>query len=204
LPYSLIFPGPSESIRDTVVSTLQGSISVLDGVMSTISPAITLGVDLDSTFVNLGDPEVLPDAAEFPFWFCVVGGGKSDAKDEEVVRRQQNGYWSTFYTNIYFYLHPSTFPTTSKTPAQAFVQAAQRERLRLRVTDWLVRGVFNNATNYSITLGSRQFATAPAYDHLDECFVSDITMGFIPKSFGGTQWVFMAHYIFRGKIYGGY
>ncbi len=200
MPYIATKPGPGEAALDALVGLMTASdkLTLLNSVLA-LSPAINLGVTVDSTFFSIGDVDTLRDSATFPFWVCVVGGGRQDGRDTEVEKKQNaGGLWYTLWHNIYIFVHPESLPSTD-----AITQAAARERLRARVCDWMMYGVFNNGVNETITLGSQQFLNG-TYDTLDECRVEDLTKGFILKSFGTTQFVYSAHFLHRGKIYGGF
>lgn len=198
MPFLTTKPGPGEACLDALLALMVAKVSDLN-TMIALSPAVTIGVTVDSTFFHIGDPDTMPDTALFPFWVTIVGGGKQDGRDTEVEIRQSGpGYWYTLYHNIYLYVHPESFPGTD-----AYVQAALRERFRARVCDWLIYDVFNNGTNATVTLGSQQM-TNGTFDTLDESRVEDLTKGFVLKSFGTTQYVYMAHLMHRGKIYGGF
>lgn len=197
MPYSTSLPGIDEACLDAILAAMVAKITDLNNVLSGASPAITLGETIDSTYFNIGDPETLPPSKSF--WVSVTGGGKQDGRDTTIaVKQALAGYNITKYHNIYFYLSPQAFPGTD-----AFAQATLRERFRARFMDWLLWDVFNTGANYELTLSSRLFSTAPAYDTLDECKITDVTKGFVAKSFGGTQWCFMSHALHYGVIYGG-
>jgi hypothetical protein len=198
-------PGLAESCLDTLKATMVANLASLNTQIASRAVPISLLPTVVAGQIYIGDPETMPPATTNPFWLSVVGGGKADGKDTEIEIKQSGpGYWPTVYHNIYFYLHHDTFPAAGTLATDAFIQAEARERLRALVQDWLTWACFNNGTNYSITLGSRQFATAPAYDHLDEARISDVTKGFVFKSYGGTQGVLMAHFLHRGRVYGGF
>lgn len=198
MPFILTKPGIGEACLDALLGLMVAKISDLNTMLA-LAPAISLGVSVDSTFFHIGDPDTMPDSAASPFWISVVGGGRADGRDTEVEIKQTGpGYWYQIYHNIYFYLHPQSLPGTD-----AFAQATTRERLRARVCDWLLYDVFNNGTNYTVTLGSQQM-TNGTYDTLDECKITDLTKGFVLKSFGTTQYVYMAHMVHYGRVYGGY
>lgn len=147
----------------------------------------------------LGDFDSLPDAATNPFWVTFLGGGRQDGRSTRVEIKQSGpGYWYTFYTNIFAYIHPQSFPG-----ADASVQAEQRETLRSTLEDWLVAGVFNNGTNYDITLTSQQM-TPGTFDSLTLAKVTDVTAGYSGKSFGQNQLVHMLHITHEGRVLGGY
>ena len=198
MPFLTTKPGIGEACLDALLALMVAKIGDLNTMLA-LAPSISLGVSVDSTFFHIGDPDTMPDSATSPFWISVVGGGRADGRDTEVEIKQSGpGYWYTIYHNLYFYLHPQFGPSTD-----AFAQAATRERLRARVCDWLLYDVFNNGMNYTVTLGSQQMTNGTA-DTLDECRITDLTKGFVLKSFGTTQYVYMAHMVHRGRVYGGY
>lgn len=198
MPYILTKPGIGEATLDAILALMVAKVTDLNTILA-LSPALSIGATVDSSFFSIGDPDTLKDATTNPFWVTVVGGGRQDGRDTEVEIKQTGpGYWYTLHTNIYLYLHPQSFPGSN-----AFTQATNRERLRARICDWLLYDVFNNGTNYRVTLGSQQM-TNGTYDSLDEAKVTDVTKGFVLKSFGTAQYVFMAHFMHTGRVYGGY
>jgi hypothetical protein len=200
LPYSTSTPGIGEARYDAIKARMVAKLSDLQTAIAGISPAITLGVSLTSACVHIGDPEKLPAQATNPFWFAIVGGGKQDGRDQSIDLKASGAIFDRqIYTNIYWYLHPDTLPESDE-----FDQAEARERLRERVSDWILGDCFNLAAGMDLTLTSREYIPAPNYDTLREGYVHEITKGYVQKSFGSGMWVFHAHYMHQARIYGGY
>jgi len=198
MPFNPNLPGIREAINDALKSLIVAAIPDLNTQLARRSAPLSM-ITATSGQVMLGDFDTLPEAATNPFWITILGGGRQDGRDATVEIKQSGpGYWYTFYTNIFAYVHVQSFPGNSVS-----VQAEARERMRTILEDWLLGDVFNNATNFDITLGSRQMAVAPAYDALTYAYASDVTAGLSGKSFGQSQLVPMLHIVHQGKVFGG-
>lgn len=190
-----------EACLDAIKQRIVDNLSFLTTSLA-VSPAIELGPPgfaIDSTFVNIGDPDTLPDQTTPTFWITICGGGKSDGRDQHIEINASGPQFRVHaYHNIYFYLHPEAFMGTD-----VYVQAELRERFRARVQGFLTWKCFNSPQNFEIPLTSRQFAVAPNFDKLTRSMVTDVSKGFVMKSFGGSDWTFMAHFALEGLLLGG-
>jgi len=196
--YQTGLPGLRESINDTLKALMVAKIADLNTQLHRRAAPLSAITAVAGQFY-IGDFDTLPDPATNPFWITIIGGGRQDGRDMTAKIAQSGpGYRNDFYTNIFAYTHPQTFPGSS-----VAVQAEARERMRAILEDWLMGDVFNNGTNFDITLGSRQFAVAPDYDHLTYALATDVTAGISGKSFGQAQLIPMLHIVHAGWLQGG-
>jgi hypothetical protein len=193
--------GLAEACLDGIKANIVNKLADLTTILA-VAPAIALGPTgfaIDASFIRIGDPDKLPDDISDPFWITIVGGGRQDGRDTHVDWKASGPQFNaTVWHNIYLYVHPDTFPGSDVN-----VQAETRERFRARVQDWLTWDCFNNLTNVEIPLVSQQFAVAPNNDKLTRAYVSDVSKGYVMKSFGQTQWLYMAHFLHEGMLLGG-
>lgn len=196
--YSTTTPGLDEARLDAVKAVMVGRIADLNTAFASITPTIAIGSPLTSACIHIGDPETLPDLTTNPLWLAVVGGGRQDAQDMDITL-QATGMilHHKLYTNIYLYFHPDALPATD-----VLSQAEQRERARARVTDWLRGDCFNLAENMALTLASQEYQDTG--DRLGWSYIRSIKKGWVLKSFGQKVWLYHAHYLLEGELYGGY
>ena len=206
MPFQTDRIGFAEAMLDGLKSALVAKLSDLTLILA-VSPVIDLGTNLTAGFFRIGDVAKLPDPTVYPFWVCIVGGGRQDGRDQSwKINASGPQFRVETYHNIYFYLHPDSFPNTNGANGGTddVEQAETRERFRARFQDWLVSDVFNNPNGFEITLTSRQFAVSPNFDKLTRAFITDVTKGYVMKSYGDTEGVFMAHFTHQGLLLGGY
>ena len=211
MPFQTDRIGVAEAMLDGLKSACIAKLSDFTLTLA-VSPVIALGTALSPSFFRIGDVAAMPDSIDFPFWVCIVGGGRQDGRDQHYeITASGPQFRVNVWHNIYFYLHPDTFPNTNG-PVDAsgnpttdpLEQAETRERFRARFQDWLVNDVFNNPAGHEIILTSRQFAVAPNFDKLTRAYITDVTKGYVMKSFGDSDGVFMAHFVHEGLLLGGY
>jgi hypothetical protein len=198
MPWQIDRIGLAEACLDGIKASIVAGIDDLNTILG-VSPAINLGIVIDDTFVNIGDPDTLPDQDIPTFWITLCGGGKSDGRDQHIeINASGPQYRVSAYHNIYCYLNPNVFPGID-----VYAQAELRERFRARLQDWLTWRIFNNITGIEITLTSRQFAVSPKYDVLTRSMITDVSKGYVMKSFAGSDWVFMTHFMHEALLLGG-
>jgi len=191
---NLTTPGMQEARLDAIRDQMRSRIADIQSALTGVTPALS-GITVTTGMFYIGDPDSIPDGTTNPFWVCVVGGGKQDGRDWESKQEfiGENIYHNDVYTNIYVYIHQDTFPGVD-----AFVQAEYRERLRSRICDWIRLDCFNNHDALSIPLASAEYGTSN--DHLDKSWVSEFTMGYAPKGYGPTVYLYSAHAMHSAEI----
>ena len=198
MPFSTTQKGVREAILYAVKGLLVAKISDLDAALKNISPAVNTGSSVTAGQFYVGDFAILPDQTTNPWWVTICKGGRADGRDTEIGLLASGGIFEkTFWTNIYFYLHPDTFPTDT----DAIAQAEKREVLRARFEDWLLDDVLCTFANLTVTLASQTYAP-PADDTIDESYVRAVTDGYETKSFGGSQDVQTQHFLHQCVIRG--
>lgn len=200
MPFQTTKPGIREATKDAILGLMRAKIPDLQAAMNGISPSVLTGVAVSPNQFYFGDFDTLPDPATNPFWVTVEGGGKNDSTDAEYSQHATgaNHEWE-FWTNIYWYLHPTLFPTSG-----AAAQAEERSRFRDRFHDWLVGDVLNTYSAHGIALGSYQFngVQSEIPDNLRDCMVRRVTAAWAQKSFGASQWVYYLHFCHYANAYG--
>ena len=180
-----VLPGLDEAVREALRALVAGSLTTLNARLARDAATPML---FASGQVVLGDSVHLTASR-----ISIVGGGEADGRDMLVERHlAPNIYRVDVSTNLYVYLHPDEMTSDSPAPE---AHMARIELALSRVCDHL-RPLLNAGS--TLTLGSREYAAAPAYDVLMDCHVREIAKGVVPKSHGQSLEVPSAHLVWIG------
>lgn len=188
MSYSTSLPGLDEAVRSAIKTLIVNSLTDLNTALARDSAT---PMTWTSGQVIIGDPMRLSASR-----ISILGGSEGDGTDMSIRQvMSPTIYEEVVTTNIYVYIWPDEFPQ-----AGAETQETMRELALSRVCDHLRVRVLNDPANASITLTSREYGIAPAYDALQMCKVTKVLKTWAFKDFGKQTEVRTAHLIHEGTI----
>jgi hypothetical protein len=194
-PYSTALPDLDEARLFAIQTMIVASLTDLNTALG--RDGLAGGLQIAASQVILGNPNLVPQSL-----ICIVGGGKEDATDMEIVgrggfmpRSDKSGYMHTLYTNIYVYIGSEELLTDDPI---AYVQF--REVARARICGHIRKRVFNSLQGVLIQLASQELTTGADCDQLKDAHISSIKKGEFPKGPGGDISIYGAHLLHQGWI----
>jgi hypothetical protein len=198
MAYLTTAPGIEEARLDAIHALLVANLASLNASLQRdgLWPA---NVPITPSMVTLGHPATWP-ASRPPILICVVAGGRAEELDIRTQRlyielTETSGFLNTLTTSVYLFLHPDAVPGSDP-----LVQAAARERIRVRLSDWARAGVFNTPTSQTIPLDSHEVHLAPTNDYLDRVNAVLGYKGLYEEGFGGSLVCYGAHIVVEGIV----
>jgi hypothetical protein len=184
-------PGVNEARYDAIRDTLVANLASLNTTLQRggIWPE---ALEITANMIVIGDPATAPDWKDAPIFITIDG----EDDDCEITFRTMesshtNGTYHEFETIIMIYPHPMALPFVNS--------VTTRERVLARAVDWATDGVLNAKANQKITMASRVYHAAPAFDYLTG-IVERVEKDWFAKSFGKHSRVRAARLTHKGKV----
>jgi hypothetical protein len=191
--------GHSDAVKALLVANLASLNQLLAATIVVAGQPVTLPgpPNLAPCSIIRGDLDSIPPLETYGlFWCQVVAGGERDARDVESQLIESPAQFDyTISTNIDFLVQPMAFPGCN--PVE---QAMYRERLRDRLTDWMLIAVFNNSETISLALPSQCFQQPN--DTTYKTVLAEIAAGFVQKGYGSSDRVHELHCCLRSQVVG--
>jgi hypothetical protein len=196
-------PNVRQAHSYAIVALLTANLSVLNELLAatlTINgkPVALPGPPvLNASSIILGDVDTMPGMeTSGALWCQVVAGGERDARDITMTLEESPAIFEYILsTNVDFYVNPAALASSNP-----FQQAAWREDLRLRLTDWMMLAVFNNSGAISLPLESQTFQQPN--DTTKMTILAEIAAGYVDKGFGGSGRIYELHCNIRSEMHG--